>query len=154
MVLTYKLFYFCTMNEFHTLRVTDVRKETQDCVSIALETERLRKCQTSFDFKAGQYLTLKAADRGGGSAPELFFVQCSERFGELRVAVKRVEQGQVQHLGEWTSSRKADTLESMAPNGKFVLDIQPTHPKRKFLAFAAGSGITPVLSQIQEVLQQ
>jgi ring-1,2-phenylacetyl-CoA epoxidase subunit PaaE len=136
------------MNEFHTLRVTDVRKETQDCVSIALMPDDAEV--TNFTFKAGQYLTLKA-QIGGEEVRRSYSLCSAPSDGELRVAVKRVEQGK---FSTWANHelKEGSTLESMAPNGKFVLEIQPTS-KRKFIAFAAGSGITPILSQIQEVLR-
>ncbi len=136
------------MNDFHTLRVTDVRKETQDCVSIAFTP--LHADAANFAFKAGQYLTLRA-QIGGEEVRRSYSLCSAPSDGEMRVAVKRVEQGK---FSTWANQelKEGSTLESMAPNGKFVLEVQPTL-KRKFLAFAAGSGITPILSQIQEVLR-
>jgi ring-1,2-phenylacetyl-CoA epoxidase subunit PaaE len=137
------------MNQFHTLRVKNVRRETQDCVSIAFEPENSE--MSAFEFSAGQYLTLKATIEGE-EVRRSYSLCSAPSDGELRVAVKRVEQGK---FSTWANQelQEGDTLESMLPNGKFVLDIQPTS-QRKFLAFAAGSGITPVLSQIQEVLRK
>ena len=136
------------MNQFHKLRVTNVRKETEDCVSIAFEPENGNA--PSFDFKAGQYLTLKT-EIGGEEVRRSYSLCSAPSDSELRVAVKRVEQGK---FSTWANGelQEGDSLESMVPNGKFALEIEP-NAQRNFLAFAAGSGITPVLSQIQEVLR-
>ena len=136
------------MNQFHKLRVTNVRKETEDCVSIAFEPENGNA--PSFDFKAGQYLTLKT-EIGGEEVRRSYSLCSAPSDSELRVAVKRVEQGK---FSTWANVelQEGDSLESMVPNGKFALEIEP-NAQRNFLAFAAGSGITPVLSQIQEVLR-
>jgi ring-1,2-phenylacetyl-CoA epoxidase subunit PaaE len=137
------------MNQFHPLRVKDIRRETPDCVSIAFEPESVDV--EFFQFKPGQYLTLKA-NIEGEEVRRSYSICSAPSDGELRVAVKRVEQGK---FSTWANSalQEGSVLESMVPNGKFILDIDPG-AQRKFLAFAAGSGITPILSQIQEVLSQ
>lgn len=136
------------MNQFHPLRVKDIRKETQDCVSIAFAPESA--AGASFQFKPGQYLTLKA-NIEGEEVRRSYSLCSAPSDGELRVAVKRVENGK---FSTWANSelQEGAVLESMIPNGKFVLDID-SEAQRNYLAFAAGSGITPILSQIQEVMR-
>lgn len=137
------------MNEFFSLRVSDVRQETDGCVSIAFEVPE--NARESFAFRAGQYLTLEA-DIEGRAVRRSYSLCSSPEEGEWRVAVKAVENGV---FSTWanTALRVGDSMRVMPPNGKFILEAKATDA-REFIAFAAGSGITPILSQIKHVLGQ
>lgn len=137
------------MNEFFSLRVSDVRQETEGCISIAFEVPE--NARESFAFRAGQYLTLEA-DIEGRSVRRSYSLCSSPEEGEWRVAIKAVENGV---FSTWanTALRVGDAMRVMPPNGKFVLEAKDTDA-REFIAFAAGSGITPILSQIKHVLRQ
>lgn len=139
--------YFCTMNAFYSLEVIEVRRETEDCVSIALRPQA--SDVEKFEFKAGQYLTLNATI-GGKEVRRSYSICSSPADGELRVAVKRVENGV---FSNWAngSLEVGDSLESMTPRGNFVLETS-SDATNQYAAFVAGSGITPVLSQIRSVL--
>tara|TARA_B110000503_G_C7172609_1_gene425092 strand:- start:7306 stop:8463 length:1158 start_codon:yes stop_codon:yes gene_type:complete len=139
--------YFCSMNAFYKLEVLEIRRETEDCVSIAMKPQA--SDAENFEFKAGQYLTLKT--RIGGEEVRRSYSICSAPAdGELRVAVKRVEQGV---FSNWANDtlKVGDVLESMSPRGKFVLETT-VDAANQYAAFAAGSGITPIMSQIRSVL--
>lgn len=135
------------MNDLQTLRVSDVRRETEGCVSIAFDVPQASK--EAFQFSAGQYLTLEA-DIDGEPVRRSYSLCSAPEDGEWRVAVKAVENGQ---FSTWAneSLRVGDSIRVMPPNGKFVLDAAPEQV-RNFIGFAAGSGITPILSQIKHVL--
>ena len=137
------------MNEFFTLRVSDVRRETEGCVSVSLEVPEADV--KSFSFDAGQYLTLEA-EIDGQVVRRSYSLCSAPHEKELRVAIKQVENGV---FSTWAnqSLQAGDEMRVMPPNGKFVLKTD-AQESREFLAFAAGSGITPVLSQIKQVLHE
>jgi ring-1,2-phenylacetyl-CoA epoxidase subunit PaaE len=137
------------MIHFHALRVAEVRRETDDTVSIAFEVpDSLRE---SFAYQAGQYLTLRTTLNG--EALRRSYSLCSAPHeGEWRVAVKQVADGR---FSTWVnqSLQDGDTLEVMPPQGRFVLR-PAAGGGRHIVLFAAGSGITPVISILKTVLEQ
>lgn len=132
---------------FHALTVRDVRRETADAVSIAFDIpETLAE---AFRFAPGQYLTLRT--RLAGEELRRSYSICSGLDdGEIRVAVKRVEGGRFSSFANEAIAVGA-SIEAMAPDGRFGLPIEP-HAARSYLAIAAGSGITPILSIVKSVL--
>jgi ring-1,2-phenylacetyl-CoA epoxidase subunit PaaE len=138
--------------QFHPLRVAQVRPETADTISIAFEVpETLRD---AYRFTQGQFLTLKAPVDGKDlrrSYSICSAVQDYDAQGELRVAVKLVEDGLFSsHLHD--SIAPGQVIEVMTPDGRFHVPLDPA-AARHYVAFAAGSGITPVLSLIRTTLQ-
>ena len=132
---------------FHSARVLEVRRETADCVSVALEVPNAE----TFSFVAGQYLTLRSTINGQ-EVRRSYSLCSSPLSGELRVAIKQVEQGV---FSTWanTELKAGDTIESMPPMGNFALEIEPSD-EQTYVGFAAGSGITPVLSILKTVLER
>lgn len=132
---------------FYPLSVQEVRRETPDCVSVLFDVpEPLRE---SFRFLAGQSLTVRT--RINGEEIRRNYSICSAPYEhELRIAIKKVEGGL---FSTWanTSLRAGDQLEVMPPVGKFSAPLRNTH-KKNYLAFAAGSGITPVISLVKSIL--
>jgi len=138
--------------QFHPLRVAQVRPETADTISIAFEVpETLR---AAYRFTQGQFLTLKAPVDGKDlrrSYSICSAVQDYDAQGELRVAVKLVEDGLFSsHLHD--SIAPGQVIDVMTPDGRFHVPLDPA-TARHYVAFAAGSGITPVLSLIRTTLQ-
>lgn len=137
--------------QFHPLRVAQVRPETSDTVSIAFEVpEPLRD---AYRFTQGQFLTLKAAVDGKDVRRSYSIccgVQDYDERGELRVAVKLVDDGV---FSTWLHDTVApgQVFEVMTPDGRFHVPLD-TAAARHYVAFAAGSGITPVLSLIRTTL--
>jgi ring-1,2-phenylacetyl-CoA epoxidase subunit PaaE len=133
--------------KFHALAVRDVRKETRDAIVVEFDVpEHLRK---AFAFTQGQYLTLRAAI-GGSEERRSYSICTSPACGKLRVAIKRLDDGV---FSAWAHATLAPgtRLEVAPPEGRFFLPLDPAQ-QRHYLAFAAGSGITPVISLIETTL--
>lgn len=131
---------------FHPLAIADLRRETPDCVSIAFAVPP--ELGEAFRFKPGQYLTLRA--RPNGAEIRRCYSICSGLDdGELRVAVKRVPGGVFSALAD--RLRVGDRLDVSSPEGRFTICLRAA-AARNYVAIAAGSGITPVLSLIKSVL--
>lgn len=135
--------------KFHSLQIADVRKETEDTVSIAFEIPSSLK--DDYSFKAGQYLTLKAMIQGEDVRRS--YSLCSSPFEkEWRVAVKQVENGKFSTFAN-SALKKDDVLEVMTPTGNFCVHTD-AHASKTYVLFAAGSGITPILSIAKTVLHE
>ena len=135
------------MARFHPLEVTDVQRDTRDAVVVTLLPAPDQ--QETFDFVQGQYLTFRRAF--DGEELRRSYSICAPRGeGVLRVGIKRVDGGA---FSTWANEalERGDTLEAMPPMGSFHAPLDPERA-RNHLAFAAGSGITPVLSLIATTL--
>jgi ring-1,2-phenylacetyl-CoA epoxidase subunit PaaE len=132
---------------FHQLTIADIRKETPDCVSIAFEVPDVLK--NTYLFKQGQNLTLRTV-MNNEEVRRSYSICSSPADNELRVAIKKASYGK---FSVWANNmlKKGDVLEVLPPTGTFYTELDPAH-KKKYLAFAAGSGITPVLSIIKTTL--
>jgi ring-1,2-phenylacetyl-CoA epoxidase subunit PaaE len=133
---------------FHTLKVKDVKRETPVCVSVAFEIPVA--LQHEFSFIQGQNITLKKTINGE-ELRRSYSVCTAPSENELRVAIKQVEGGTFSTYAN-QELKKGDELEVMTPSGNFYTTLNPTQ-KKNYMAFAAGSGITPVISIIKTTLQ-
>ena len=131
---------------FYELTVADVRQETPDCVSVALHVPDDLK--EAFVFTPGQYLTFRI-QLAGAEVRRSYSICTAPDDGELRVAIKGVKGGKFSTVAT-TLLKKGDRLEVMPPMGKFT----PKGLGKNYLAFAAGSGITPMMSIMKDVLQR
>lgn len=135
--------------KFYALKVKDVRAETADCVSVSLEVPA--ELGELFRFAPGQYLTFRK-HMEGAEVRRSYSICSSPAEGELRVAIKKVENGKFSTYAH-SSIKSGDVLDVMPPMGKFT--PRPSDKKhREYLAFAAGSGITPIMSIMKTVLEQ
>lgn len=135
------------MIHFHSLRVKRVEKETDDCVSIEFDVpEELKE---AFQFKQGQNLTIKKI-LNGEELRRNYSICTSPFDNKLKVAVKKAEGGL---FSIWANEelKAGDTLEVLPPTGNFYTELDPAQ-KKNYVAFAAGSGITPILSIIKTTL--
>ena len=132
---------------FHPLKIKDIKKETADCVSVTFEIPQ-DLCE-DFLFREGQNITIKTFI-DGQDLRRSYSLCTAPHEQEIRVAIKKVDGGLFSTFAN-ENLRPGDELEVMEPVGKFYTDLDPTH-KKKYLAFAAGSGITPVLSLIKTTL--
>jgi ring-1,2-phenylacetyl-CoA epoxidase subunit PaaE len=132
---------------FHRLTVADVRRETHDAVSIAFAVPP--HLAADYRFSAGQYLTIRTTLEGE-EVRRSYSLCCGPDDGELRIAVKRVMGGL---FSSWINAglKVGDELDVMTPTGRFGLSNSPGDGCIH-VAFAAGSGITPVLSILRGVL--
>lgn len=133
---------------FHPLTIAEVRRETSDCVSVAFAVPASLK--ETFRYKQGQYITLRT-HINGQEVRRSYSVCSSPLDDELRVAVKQVSHGLFSTYAN-TELKKGDILDVMPPMGKFFTELDPAQT-RQYVGFAAGSGITPLLSIIKTTLR-
>ena len=134
------------MATFYNLTIQKIIKETADAVSLIFDVPAALK--ETFSFRAGQYLTLKK-EIDGAEVRRAYSICASPNSNELKVAIKAVENGTFSTYAT-TKLHEGDLLEVAPPEGKFIIDPQANN---KYIGFAAGSGITPVLAMIKQVLE-
>ena len=132
---------------FEELVVRDVRKEANDCVSIAFDVPI--SLQEMFRFTQGQNVTVKTTI-AGTEVRRSYSICSSPQDSELRIAVKQVPEGIFSTFAN-ARLKAGDRLEVLPPTGRFFTPLDPTQ-KKQYVAFAAGSGITPILSIIKTTL--
>ena len=132
---------------FHPLKVADVRRETPDAVSISFAVPP--ELADEYRFHPGQHLTLRR-ECDGQDVRRSYSICTGLDDRELRVAVKKVAGGVFSTLCN-ESIRPGDTIDVMTPQGRFGIMPDPA-TTRNYLAIAAGSGITPILSLLRSVL--
>src|SRR3954471_21830012 len=132
---------------FHRLAVNDLRREASDAISLtfAIPTE----LATDYAFMPGQYLTLRTM-LDGEEVRRSYSICSGPDDGEIRIAVKKVDGGA---FSSWAADdlKCGDALDVMTPTGRFGVTPAPAEA-RVYVAFAAGSGITPILSIVKGVL--
>ncbi len=126
-----------------------VRTETPDAVSITFDVPA--DLTPAFRFDAGQYLTLRTT-LDGAEVRRSYSICAGPDDGELRIAIKRVPGGQ---FSGWATRdlSPGDVLDVMSPTGRFGVTHDPA-AARTHVGFAAGSGITPILSIARGVLSR
>ena len=134
-------------SHFQKLKIEDVRRETADCVSIAFHIPA--ELKEAFHYFQGQNITVRTYI-GGAEVRRSYSICSSPLDAELRIAVKKVPGGQFSTLAN-EQLQTGQELEVLPPSGKFYTELLPENHKR-YLAFAAGSGITPVISLIKTTL--
>ncbi|PQJ69010.1 ferredoxin--NADP reductase [Polaribacter butkevichii] len=134
------------MSTFHKVHIEEVIRETADAVSLLFKIPGNLK--SKFAFHAGQYLTLKKTINGK-EVRRAYSICSSPTDNYLKVAIKAVENGTFSTYA--TSELKSGNfIEISEPEGKFILEPKP---HKNYIAFAAGSGITPIMSMIKDVLE-
>lgn len=136
------------MSAFYKLSIKEVRRETKDAVSILFNIPV--ELRDFYQFKAGQYVTLKLTLDGTEIRRAYSLCAAPERH-EFRIAVKAVSGGTFSVFAN-DKLKAGDLLEVSTPEGRFT--FEPDSGRlRNYLGFAAGSGITPVLSILESVLE-
>lgn len=136
------------MAQFHSLKIKSILRQTDKAVSITFEVPTALKAD--FAFTAGQYITLKTVI----DAKEIrrdYSLSSSPQSESLTVTVKEIENGVFSSYAN-TQLKTGDTLEVGTPNGRFIYDPK-TDTSNTIVAFAAGSGITPIMSIARTVLE-
>ena len=137
------------MSQFHKLSITNINKVTDKSVSISFDVPDSLK--NEYLFKSGQYITLKAAINDSEVRRD-YSICSSPKSGDLTVAVKQVKDGTFSSYAN-NKLKEGDILEVASPKGRFV--FEPNDNKTKNIAlFAAGSGITPILSIVKCALEE
>lgn len=133
--------------QFHALKVAALTRSTRDAVVLTLDVPQTLK--PVFEFRPGQYLTLRT-HVDGVELRRSYSICSAPHDGMLRVAIKRVDDGA---FSSWANRelKSGQTLEAMPPDGNFTVDFLPGQ-RRHYVAFAVGSGITPVFSLVKTAL--
>lgn len=132
------------MSKFHSIKIADIYKETKDCSVLSFEIPQ--ELKQEFQYKQGQHLTLKSIINGQDTRRS--YSLCSSPNENIwKIAVKKINGGLFSTFVNDTL-KKGDLIEVMAPNGEFNVAISTDKPKN-YIVFAAGSGITPILSIIK-----
>ncbi len=134
------------MNDFHSLVVSAIKRETPYAVSVEFEIPNHLK--DKFKFKAGQYVTIKYI-HNDKEIRRAYSICSSPNYKNLCVGIKKVDHGIFSSFAN-DELKVGDRLEVMAPTGKFLLEPN----LRNYAAFAAGSGITPIMSLIKSTLEE
>ena len=134
------------MAEFHPLTVKNIKSLTPSSVAITFEIPK--DLIQTFDFIPGQYITIKKEIKGE-ELRRAYSISSSPKKDYFTIGVKKVDKGGFSDYAN-TKLQVGDVLEIMPPEGRFVFSSNP-NPKN-IAAFAAGSGITPIMSIVRSVL--
>lgn len=135
-------------HQFHPLLISDIVQETSDSIVVTLTPDD--KDREHFRFQPGQHLTLRT-EIDGDDVRRNYSLCVSPRDEQLRIGIKRVAGGL---FSNWAASnfRIGGTVEAMPPRGRFTWLFE-TERRRRYVAFAGGSGITPILSLFKTGLE-
>ncbi|PIB28721.1 flavodoxin reductase [Maribacter sp. 4U21] len=133
------------MADFHALTVKSIKKLTPSSVAVtfAIPKELIR----SFAFTAGQYITIKKEIKGK-ELRRAYSISSSPRKEDITIGIKKVDRGGFSDYAN-TKLQVGDVLEVMPPEGRFTFKSSEV---KNIAAFAAGSGITPIMSIVKTVL--
>jgi ring-1,2-phenylacetyl-CoA epoxidase subunit PaaE len=132
-------------DRYFQLRVKEVRKETEDTNTLIFDTP-----EKPLEYKPGQFLTLILPEKD--KEVRRSYSLCTSPFldKDPAITVKRVEAGAISnYLND--HMKIGDVFDVMAPAGHFVPELDKNHAK-KYVLFAAGSGITPIMSILKSIL--
>ena len=137
------------MSSFYKLAIKEIIRETADAVSILFNVPE--ELQSNYSFVAGQYVNLKVT-LDGQEIRRAYSICSAPKSGELRIAVKSVKNG---FFSKFANEKLAvgNVIEVGTPEGKFTFEPKIERQKN-YVAFVAGSGITPVFSILKSVLEE
>ncbi len=136
------------MNKFYSLALKEVRPETRNAVSLSFDLPE--DVADKFRYKQGQHLVVRTK-LNGEEVRRTYSICSSVNDQDLRIAIKRVPDGAFSSFAN-EQLKPGSTLEVMPPQGTFGIDLDPER-EGNYLAVAAGSGITPILSIIKTTLE-
>ncbi|PLP99104.1 1,2-phenylacetyl-CoA epoxidase subunit PaaE [Cupriavidus pauculus] len=136
------------MSTFHALRVTDVINETRDAIAVTFAVPP--ELADTYRYAAGQHLTVRTRI-AGDEVRRSYSICAAAQDQRLCIAIKRVDGGL---FSNWATDtlHPGQTLDVMPPSGHFSVPLDASHRKH-YVGFAAGSGITPLLSIIETTLR-
>lgn len=134
------------MADFHSLTVKHIKKLTPSSVAITFDIPK--DLLQTFDFEAGQYITIKKEIKGE-ELRRAYSISSTPKKDTFTIGVKKVDRG---GFSDFANSKlvEGDVLEVMPPEGRFV--FVSSESAKNIAAFAAGSGITPIMSIAKTVL--
>lgn len=135
------------MSKFYPLSVAAVNHETRDCIAVTFAVPP--ELQQNFQYQQGQHLTLRT-HINGEDVRRSYSICSAVQDNRLRVAIKRTPGGQ---FSTWANEalKPGTVLDVMPPMGHFNVPLDAAN-RKQYMAFAAGSGITPMLSIIKTTL--
>jgi ring-1,2-phenylacetyl-CoA epoxidase subunit PaaE len=135
------------MADFHSLKVKQIEQLTPSSVAITFDIPK--DLVQTFQFEAGQYITIKKEIKGE-ELRRAYSISSSPKKDTITIGVKKVDRG---GFSDYANSKLAegDSLEVMPPEGRFT--FIPSEESKQIAAFAAGSGITPIMSIAKTVLE-
>ncbi|WP_313808103.1 FAD-binding oxidoreductase, partial [Flavobacterium sp.] len=136
------------MSTFHPLVIKEINRETPHAISVVFDVPGHLKAD--YNFVAGQYLNLKFII-DGKEIRRAYSISSSPNNQELRIAIKAVQNGLVSTYAN-DKMNVGDKMEVGTPEGRFTFEPK-TDNQKNYAGFAAGSGITPVMSIIHSVLE-
>ena len=134
------------MAQFRSLSIRQIQRQTDKAVHIIFDVPS--ELDSEFKFKAGQYLTLET--QIDGEEVRRSYSISTETGKDLGVVIKAIPEGKFSNFAN-SSLKEGDSLEVHPPEGKFILP--DAKDNKTFVAFAAGSGITPNLAMIKTLLK-
>lgn len=132
-----------SMAKFYSIPVAEIHRETKDCVSISLAIPT--DLHDQFQYKAGQYLTFRT-QINGVEVRRSYSLSSAPAEHKWQVAIKKIPNGLFSTYANDTL-KPGMLLDVMPPQGSFY--AEPSAQPKNYIAFAAGSGITPILSLIK-----
>jgi ring-1,2-phenylacetyl-CoA epoxidase subunit PaaE len=133
---------------YHPLRIADIRRETDDTVSLALDVPT--ELSDSFEFLPGQFLTFRIDGPDSKPVNRSYSICSALDDAELRVVVKRLASGVFGERAH-TTMKVGDSLLALPPAGRFTVPLDPAQ-RKSYLMIAAGSGIAPMMSLLRSIL--
>ena len=135
------------MSDFHPLTITSKKQLTPN--SVALTFDIPSHLKETFSFVAGQYITIKQSINGE-EVRRAYSLSSAPSSGEMTIGVKKVPNGRFSVYANDVLNTN-DTIEVMPPEGRFVYESKGS--AQNIMAFAAGSGITPIMAIAKTVLE-
>lgn len=137
------------MADFYKLTIKEVKRETPEAISVAFNVPE--SLQDFYKFTAGQYVNLKLV-LDGQEIRRAYSICSSPNSGELRISIKALANG---FFSVFANKELAagQLIEVGTPEGRFTFESKSTR-RKTYGAFVAGSGITPVMSILQTVLEE
>lgn len=138
-----------TDTQFHSLTVAGVEPETDSAIKVSFKVPT--ELADTFNYKQGQYLTLESTI-DGEQVRRSYSICSGINDDAMQIAIKRVEGGVYSNFAN-ESLQAGDTVDVMAPQGSFYTELDST-ASRNYLFISAGSGITPVVSNVKSILEE
>ncbi len=135
------------MANFYPLTVQKIKALTPNSVAITFAIPK--DLIQTFNFIAGQYITIKKEIKGK-ELRRAYSISSTPTSEGITIGVKKVDRGGFSDYAH-SKLKVGDVLEVMPPEGRFV--YKPTSTNKNIIAFAAGSGITPIMSIAKTVLE-
>ena len=135
------------MSKSYSLKIKDIIRETEKAVQLVFEVPQALK--EEFKFKSGQYVNLETKIKG--ETVRRSYSICASPNEDLAVAIKELEGGIFSSYAN-QDLKVGEPVDVFSPEGNFLLEA--SEKETTYIAFAAGSGITPILSMIKTILKE